>query len=164
MKIDLDLDEILDEGENVDDSIKERIIQTITNRIYAKIERDVSNIVDKLVHTGAKEKIESWLAEAIPNLMDYEFEETGCYGNKVGKKTTVRDRILQALQYECVYKEARSGYSSDNNAFTTAMKNIISTQLKEYYPKFDKEINAMFVKEALEYAVKKVQEKLGIKP
>jgi hypothetical protein len=163
MKIDLDLDEIFDEGENVDDSIKERIIQTVTNRIYAKIERDVSGTVDEIVKNGVKEKIYSWLADAIPGLMDYEFQQTDMYGATRGEKTTVRNRILQALQTECVYKESRSGYSSEHNAFTNAMKNIIAEQMNKYIPQFDKEINALFIKEAMKYAQESLQKRLGLK-
>lgn len=163
MKIDIDLDEIFDEGGNVDDSIKERIIQTITGRIYTKIERDVTRTVDELVKVGVKAKIDSCLAEIVTNLMDYEFQEVGPYGDLKGEKTTVKNKILKALQNECVYKEARSGYSSDRNAFTVAMRNIIDEQMKAYKPLFDKEINALFVKEAMEYAQTKLREKLGIK-
>lgn len=163
MKIDLDLDEIFDEGENVDDSIKERIIQTITNRVYQKIERDVSRTVDELVKTGVKQKIDCWLTEAIPVLMDYEFQQTDMYGATRGEKTTVRNRILQALQTECIYCDARGGYSSDQNAFTNAIKSIVAEQMKKYTPQLDKEVNAMFTKEAMDYAQTKLKEKLGIK-
>jgi len=65
------------------------------------------------------------------------------------------------LQNQCVFKD--KGYSSDNTAFTNAMKNIIEAQMKLFKPQFDKEINAMFTKEAMEYATNKLREKLGIK-
>jgi hypothetical protein len=163
MKIDVDLAEIFDEGENVDDSIKERIIQTITNRIYSKIERDVSGAINEIVKSGTRERVDQFLEELIPNLMDYEYQETERYGVTQGTKTTVKREILRILQEQCVYKEARSGYSSDNNTFTKAMQNIIEKQMSTFKPMFDKELNAVFVKEAMAYAQTSLQKKLGIK-
>jgi hypothetical protein len=162
MKIDLDLEEIFDEEGRVEDSIKERIILSITNRIYTKIERDIKRQVDELINTGIKEKLNSYLAELIPSLMDYEFQETSPYGEKK-EPITVKNKILRVLQTECQYKESRSGYSGDQNAFTKAMENIIERQMKLFKPEFDKEINAMFIKEAMAFAKKSLQEKLGIK-
>lgn len=163
MKIDLSLDEIFDEEGGVEDSIKDRIIQTVTQRIYTKIERDISRQLDEILKKGIEERLDAYLSDLIPSLMAYEFQETGYYGDEKEPKTTVKNKILRVLQQECIYKEARGGYSSDQNAFTNAMKNIVEAQMKLYKPAFDKEINALFIKESMEYAQKKIQERLGIK-
>ncbi len=162
MKIDIDLSEIFtdEESGDLDISIRNLIIDTVTAKIYTKIEKDISLKVSGILEKGIKEKLDSFLAELIPSLMDYEFQETERYG-AAKEKTTVKNRILKALQDSCNFEDKR--YSSECNAFTKAMKAIIEKQIKLYTPQFDKEINAMFVKEAMEYAQTKLKEKLGIK-
>lgn len=164
MKIDIDLSEIFEEGEEgpVKESIKDEIINAVVNLIYGKLDRTFTDKFNELLNRQIDERLKEALDTIIPQLMDYEFTETARYGASE-KKTTVKNRILKALESECEYREARSGYSGDNNAFTKAIRNIIAAQMKEYKPKFDQEVNALFVKEALEYAVGKVKEKLGIK-
>lgn len=160
MKIDLDLNDIFDEEGDVEDSIKERIIQSITSRIYAKIDRDVSSRVDEILRKGIKEKLDYNLSVLIPDLMDYEFQQVNRYGDKVGEPTTVKDQILKALQSELTFTNAR--YESDNNAVTKCLHRIIEEQMKGFKVQFDKEVNAMFVKEAMDYATQQVKKKLGI--
>ena len=163
MKIDIDLSEIFDEESgDVDASVKDVIISTVTQKIYAKIEKSITGKLDDILSKGIKEKLDSLLAELIPSLMDYEFQETAQYGASK-ERTTVKNRILRALQSQCEYQNARQGYSSDHNAFTNAINNIVAAQMKLYKPQFDKEVNAIFVKEAMEYAQKSIREKLGIK-
>lgn len=163
MKIDLDLEEIFNEEGSVEDSIKERIVQAITQRISAKVEKTIAQTVDSLLKEGVKEQVSGFLSKLIPDLMNYEFQETSRYGETKEEKTTVKNKILKILQNECVYKAARSGYSNEQNAFTSAMQNIIAEQMKLYKPQFDKEINALFVKEAMDYAQESLKKRLGIK-
>lgn len=161
MKIDLDLSEIFSEGgEDVNDSIKDMIVNTVTQKIYLKIEKEINAKVNTILEKGIKEKLDAVLAELIPSLMDYEFQETERYG-AAKEKTSVKNRILKALQDSCTFEDKR--YSSDCNAFTQAMKAIIEKQMKIYTPMFDKEINAEFTKEAMEYAQTKLKGKFGIK-
>ena len=160
MKIDLDLDEIFDEEGNVDDSIKERIIQTITNKIYTKIERDISKKLNEIVEKEIKEKVSMTLSLLMPSLLDYEFTPTSSYGS-TKEKTTVKNSILEAIKSECTW--GKGHYASENTAFTNTIIKTVENQMTLFKPQLDKELNAAFVKEALDYAQKKLQEKLGIK-
>lgn len=165
MKIDIDLSEIFDEETgNVDASIKDVIINTVTQKIYNKIEREISQNVTDILKKGIATHLDKFLTELIPNLMDYEFQETGRYGEVKESKTTVKNKILKSLQEQCVF-QAKNSYSGsrDNNPYTNAMLAIIEEQMRHYKPQFDKEVNAMFVKEAMDYAQNKLKEKLGIK-
>lgn len=163
MKIDIDLSEIFEDGNEdgaVNASIKDLIIHTVTQRIYQKVERDISAMVSDILKKGITEKLNSYLSQLIPTLMDYEFEETATYGAKK-EKTTVKNRILKELERNCTYKNER--YSSDNNAFTDAIKVTVAKHINDFKPAFDKEVNALFIKEAMDYAQTKLKERLGIK-
>lgn len=160
MKIDLNLDEIFDEGGSVEDSIKERIIQTVVQRIYVKIERDLSSEIKKALETGIREKVNLALGMLIPTLLDEEFTPVSSYGEK-GKTTTVRNQILEQLKKECVV--IKSNYSSDQNTFTKVMHQCIEEMSKDFKAELHKEIDSRFTKEALEYAQKALKEELGIK-
>lgn len=160
MKIDLDLSDIFSDGdEDVNESIKDMIINTVTQKIYTKIEKEISEKVNDILGKGIKGKLDSFLSDFIPGLMEYEFQEIGRYGASE-QKTTVKNRILKEIEKECVFKDPTS-YSS-GNAFTNSLKSIVEEQIRKFKPIFDKEVNAMFAKEALEYAQKKLKERLGI--
>lgn len=164
MKIDIDLSEIFvdgDEGGDVNQSIKDIIIDTVCSKIYGRINKEITDKISSILEKGITEKLNAYLSNLIPMLMEYEFEETGYYGASKAAKTTVKNRILKTLETQCVFSE-RGSYNSDNNAFTKSVKEIIEKQMKEYKPAFDKQVNALFVKEAMDYAVAQVKKKLGI--
>lgn len=162
MKIDIDLSEIFvdgDEGGDVNQSIKDIIIDTVCSKIYARINKEITDKVSAILEKGITEKLNAYLSNLIPMLMEYEFQETAMYGASK-EKTTVKNRILKTLETQCIFKEGR--YDSENNAFTKAMRGIIENQMKAYKPEFDKQLNALFIKEAMDYAVTAVKKKLGI--
>ena len=161
MKIEVNLTGVFDEetGE-VSEAVKGAIIQEATDRIYEKIDRCTDRKLDELISKGIVGRVNAHLDALIPSLMDYEFQETARYGATEGEQTTVKNRILKYLGDVCVFKERN--YSSDRNAFTEAMKSIIESQMKLYKPEFDKQVNAMFVKEAMDYAVQAIRKKLGV--
>lgn len=161
MKIDIDLSDIFDEGEeSVNDSVKDTIINTVVQKIYSKIDKEISIKVSEILIKGITEKLHAHLDKLIPELMEYEFAETGMYGASK-EKTTVKNRILKQLETECKWKDAR--YESDKNAFTKAVEGVVSKMTAEFKAKFNTEVNALFVKETLEHAQLKLREKLGIK-
>ena len=161
MKIDLDLSEIfIEEGNDIKESVKDRIISAITQKIYLKIENDLADKIKEILEKGIQDKVYTVLSELIPSLMDVEFQVVGSYG-VTGETTTVKNRILRQLEKECIFKDVQ--YGSDRNAFTNSLKSIVEKKMNEFKPVFDKEVNAMFVKEAMEYAQNKLKEKLGIK-
>lgn len=163
MKIDLDLSEIfIEESDDIKETVKDRIVNAVTQKIYLKVENDIGSKIEEILTKGIQDKVYTALSELIPKLMDEEFQEIGSYGVK-GEKTTVRNRILKQLEKECVLKDGDYNSNSDRNIFTSTIKGIIEKRMREFKPVFDKEINALFIKEALEYAQYKLKERLGIK-
>ncbi len=161
MKIDLDLSEILSEGaEDVNESVKDAIINVVSQRIYVSIEKGIQNKISTILEKEMSLKVKEEMNVLVPSLLDYEFEETSSYGRK-SEKITVKNRILKDIERECVWKDG--SYDSDKSAYTKTLKKIVADAMGAFKPAFDKEVNAMFTKECLEYAQKKLSERLGIK-
>lgn len=161
MKIDLDLSEIFSEGgEDVNSSVKDMIINVVSEKIYNLIERGIRDKISNILEKEMTERVKKELDVLIPSIMDYEFMETSSYG-RTWPKITVKNRILMSIEKECVWRDGT--YDSDKSAFTKVLKDIVAKRMQEFKPAFDKEVNAMFVKEALDYAQKKLCERLGIK-
>ena len=161
MKIDLDLSEIFMEGgADVNQSIKEAIISSVVDRIYRSIEKAIQDKVDRILENGITAKIKETMDALMPEILNYEFAETSHYG--VSQKTiTVKNRILQDIAKEMVWRDGN--WDSDKSAYTKILKAIVGEWMGKFKPEFDKQVNQTFVKEAMEYAQKKLAEKLGIK-
>lgn len=164
MKVEIDLNEVfggeMDEEGNIPESMQDQIINIVTGRIYQNIERKISQRVDLILENEIKLKVGEYLDALIPDLMEYEFQETGRYGAAKEEKTTVKNKILKILESECVYKPAT--YSSDRTPFTNAMTKIIEAQMKLFKPEFNRQVDAMFVQEAMNYATEKLKKTLKI--
>lgn len=162
MKIDLDMSEIFDEdGERIKLSVQEQIFEAIVKKAIALLDRQIGDQVRKRIVDSITPRINAALDSIIPALMDYEFCETSGYG--VSKdKTTVRSRMLHDLEKAMTWKT--SNYDSEKSAYTRTIEKIVAEQMKLYTKKFDDEVNSKFIKEAFDYAVKKLGEKLGVKP
>lgn len=161
MKIDLDLSEIFSEGgEDVNESVRDMIINSVTEKIYLAINKEIGHKISTILDIEIKNRVKIELDVLIPSLMDYEFEETSRYG-QVSPKITIKNRILKDIERECVWKDGN--YDSDKSAFTKTLKAMVAKKMDEFRPAFDKELNAVFVKEAMDYAQKKLSERLGIK-
>lgn len=114
MKIEDDLSEVFEDedGGTFRPEIKDIIINAVTCKIYnAVIGKAIAEQIENIV----TERLTVAMDALIENLMDYEFTETGSYGQTKGT-TTIRNRI---------FKERKEGrYSSDNNTFTNATKKL----------------------------------------
>lgn len=161
MKIDIDLSEIFDDGEeNVKDSVRDVIVSTVTQKIYSKIDKEISAKISTILEAGITAKVREHLDKIIPELMDYEFTETSSYG-ATKTPTTVKNQILKHVANEVVWKESR--YESDRNSYTRALYAVVETKMAEFKKQFNKDVDALFVKEAMEHAQLKLRERLGIK-
>ena len=60
-------------------------------------------------------------------------------------------------------KYKKEGYSSRDNAFTQAVNGVVESQVTKFKTEFNKQVDASFVSEAMAYATKKLQERLGVK-
>ncbi len=160
MKIDLDLSEIFSSsGEDVNESVKESIINTVSDKIYKLIERSVQSKVSNIVENEIKVKVKSELDALIPSLLDYEFIETSHYG-VTSPKISVRNRILQDIENQCKWRDG--SFDSDKSPYTKAVKKMVEEQLAKFKSEFVNAVDSKFVDEAYKYAELKIKEKLKI--
>jgi predicted DNA-binding protein len=168
MKIEINLQDIFvdDEGTDVQQAIKDAILeeasQKITSAVARKIEEKVAEIVSnvgKTVSVSIKEKVDAHLAKILPSFLDYEFTEVTSWGEK--KATyTVRNRILKALEDNTKYEPRASRY--DQNAFTTMIHELVARHFEGFKKSYSTLIDQTFTASALEYAQAELKKKLGV--
>ena len=162
MKIEVDLSEVFEdeEGGVFRPETKEAIMVAVVEKIYRAVEKNIGKSISDQIENIVCDRLAAAMETLIENLMDYEFTETGSYGQTKGT-TTIRNRIFKEIESHMVWKEGR--YSSDNNSFTKAALKVIEDKMKTFQDMFNKEVDAQFTKDCMAYATKKLQERLGIK-
>jgi hypothetical protein len=83
------------------------------------------------------------------------------YGHSTGKPTNFRAELVNNIAQQMVYKTG--GYSSDKNPFTKAVDDLTEKNMKAFQTEFNKLVDAGFCKDAMDYAVKKLSDRLGLK-
>ena len=68
--------------------------------------------------------------------------------------------MLKTIKENMVYKKGNC--SSDNNAFTRAVDDVIEEQMKLFKAGFNKKVDADFTAAAMQYATEALKKKLGI--
>jgi hypothetical protein len=164
MKLEIDLSNIFNNGTNsVNENVRAEIVEVATEKmadLFGSHYKDLTKKIHEDLAKLASDRISKFLDEEIPKLMDYEYEEVTSWGEKKGKYT-VRSRLLKEIDNQMVFKE--STYSSDRNAFTKAVKESVEERVSSFRRDFNKEVDKKFTLEALDYAEKKLKERLGIK-
>jgi hypothetical protein len=162
MKIEVNLSGIFndEDGNEVNDTIKDEIISTVTDKIYRGVEKQIEKTVNDILNKGITERLHAHLDLIIPQLMDFEFTEVTSWGEKKGTYT-VKNKLLNTLDKITEYKQ--TSYSSDRNIFTTAVDGCVNEKLAQFKKSYDNLVNEKFVNEVFKYAQTKLQETLGVK-
>ncbi len=95
------------------------------------------------------------------DLLKAEYVQADRYGHSTGKATNFREQLVKAINDQMVY--SKGGYSSDKNMFTKSVDSVIEEQMRAFKEQFIKQVDAEFCQEAMDYATKKLKERLGIK-
>ena len=163
MKIEIDLQEVLQDEygsmENLAESIKRQIVEKLTTSLSKGIQDKVDEEIAKLIDNQIKKIVECQMPSLFTELIDKEYETVGSYGSR-GEKTTMRNQLIKSLTDNMVYKSAT--YDSDKNYFTKNVDSIMKEKMTEFQSQFHTHVNETFTKEAFEYAIKKVGSKLGV--
>lgn len=166
MKIEIDLNDILggDEeygSETLNESIRRQVVdkltKTVSEGIGKRIDVELARVIDEQITTGLKDK----LPALVDDILAAEYTPVDRYGHRSKETTNIRAEIVKTVTEQMVYKTG--GYSSEKNAYTSAVDGLISKHVGEFKAAFDKQIDATFVREAMEYATKKLGERLGVK-
>ena len=164
MKIEVDLKDIfIDEDgnpdETVEESLKRQVVDVLLQRaskgLTATIDRQVAQKIDELI----SEAVEGKMPGIVDDIMNVVYTPVGTYGER-GEPTTFRDQLVKTIGEKMQYKSER--YDSDKTPFTKAVDAAIEVQSAQFKKDFDAIVNDKFRKEALDYAVSKLQKALGL--
>lgn len=164
VKIEVDLNDIFSDeeygSETLQESIKRQVVaklkQESEKKIQAKIDREVSLAIDEQI----KKSIEDIRPKLLEDILNTEYYPITQYGDRSKESTTFRKQLVKVVTEGMVYSK-RSGYT-DQNAFSKTVDEVISTQVNIFKKEFDSIVNAEYVKQTKEYAVKILKEKMGL--
>ncbi len=164
MKIEIDLNEILGDEYGATESLAESIRRQVVEKLTSDLQKGISKKIDTEVSMAITAAITKSLDEITPRLlnelMDAEYVQVDRFGSRKSEPTTFRNELIKSINEKMVYKEEH--YNSSENAFTKAVKGVISARVEEFKKEFNKTVDAGYVAQTLDYAVKTLKEKLKL--
>ena len=164
MKIEIDLDDIFrdEDGnpeESLQDSIRRQVVAKLEGdmrkRLFARIDTELSATMSKQISVVMSEK----MPELIDDIMNATYTPVSSYGSR-SEPTTFREEIIKSVAANMKY-EPRN-YSSEENAFTKAVKSIVEKQTSEFQKALLAQIDTKFREDALKFAVAELSKRLGL--
>lgn len=162
MKVEIDFDEILgdEEGtETLQESIRRQVVQSIAASARDGIKEKINAAVSETISSEINAYLKMEMPKLLANIMDTEYKPVDRWGDQ-NKLTTFRRELVKSITENMTYKKTQ--YSSDANAFTKAVDEVIAENVKLFKADFQKKVDAEFTAEALRYAVAALKQKLGI--
>ena len=162
MEVKIDLSGLVDEenGGDVNEAIKDLIVNSVIEKIYQNVDRQINEKIASVLEKGINARLVVALDSIIQDLLNYEFTPVSRYGEE-GKPTTLKNRIFSDIEKAMVWRDG--SYDSDKSPYTKAVRNAVDKKLEAFAKEFHKDIDTRFVADCMEYARKKLQERLGIK-
>ena len=161
MEIKIDLREILTDEfgniENLAETIKRQIVLNLTNSLAKGIQLKVNDEIAKLIDDQIKKVVECQMPSLFSELIDKEYTIVDDYGCR-NRKTTMRNQLIKTLTDQMVYKKTQ--YSSEKTYFTKNIDAVVAQKMDDFKKQFNLKVDEVFTKEALDYAFRKMQEKL----
>lgn len=164
MKIEIDLDNIFrdEDGnpeEGIEESIRRQVVSRLTEdyrkRLFDRFDLELGNIMRDQIGKVMEER----MPEFIDDILTAEYLPIGRYGER-GEKTTFRAEIIKSIGENMKYEPKK--YSSEENAFTKAVKSIVELKTKEVRDHITKEVDAKFKTDAITFAVAELSKRLGL--
>lgn len=164
MKIEVNLNDIFcDEDGNPAESVEEAIRRQIIERLTGDMRKRLTQRVDEELAKAMSEMVRQAMATRmdglIDDIMNATYTPVSTYGQK-SEPTTFRAEIIKSVSANLKY-EPRT-YSSDENAFTKAVKSIVEKKTYEIQKAITDQVDTQFKTDAITFAVKKLSERLGI--
>lgn len=160
MKIEIDLKDILQDddygSETMQESIRRQVVSSIESRLLKGIEKRIDEQVSKAIDEQIKKSLDEIRPNLINQILDAEYVSVDKYGDRSKEPTTFRKQLIKAVNESMVYKP-----TTDKNAFTSAVDEVLKKQSDEFKKQFNQIINDNYVAETKAYAVKVLREKLG---
>ena len=164
MKIEIDLADVFSDEcgypeESTEDSIRRQVLARLTNEYRERLFKRFDDELAAIMHAQIREAIGLQMPSSVEDIMNAEFTPVSIYGER-SEPTTFRAEIIKAIGSELVYKPKT--YSSEENTFTKAVKGVVGEQTKAIEKALRAEIDESFKRDAIAFAVTKIQERLGL--
>ena len=156
MKIEINTADIL--GDEA--TIRDEVIEQIADALKTEMRRNAETIIRDTLEKSLKETVHDQVHKLVTMHLDTEFTEKNTYG-RVGETTTVRNKIADILKAQCVFK--KTNYSSDRNAFSSAIMDAVSDEVKKFRKEFNSLVNKQTIQTCLDDATEKLKKAVGIK-
>jgi hypothetical protein len=164
VKIEIDLDDIFrdengDPSESLQESIRRQALDKLAGdlkkRLFDRLDRELSETMQKQLN----EVMATKMPELIDDIMNTTYTPVSSFGSR-GKPTTFRDELVNAVAANMKYEPKL--YSSEENAFTKAVRSILEVQTRAVEKAITEQVDAKFKEDAIKFAVSKLSERLGL--
>lgn len=162
MKIEIDLNDILGDengSETLQESVRRQVIESVARTTKEGIGRKIDEAVGETIKKGINDYLATEMPSLLANIMDAEFVTVDQWGSR-GTTTSFRKELVKSITANMQYKKTQ--YSSDKNAFTKAVDEVIEENVKLFKDDFKKQVDAQFTAAAMQYATDVLKKKLGI--
>ena len=163
MKIEIDLNDILgdeDGAETLQDSVRRQVVEKLTKTIRDGVGRKIDEAVSAVISEEMQKAVQEQMPALVDDLLNAEYQPVTSWGERQGK-TTFRAELVKSITTQMKYEPKT--YSSEENAFTRAVKSVIETKMSEFRVAFNKRIDDQFIADAMKFATDKLAERLGVK-
>jgi len=164
MKIEIDLNNIFrDEDGNPDETLEESIRRQVTDKLSGDLRKRLFDRMDVELSKIMRDQISAVMTEKMPSLIDDILNVTYVPISQYGQRadpTTFRDEIIKSIAANMTY--APKNYSSDENAFTRAVKSVVEKQTSALQTALLAQIDAKFKDDAIKFAVSELSKRLGL--
>lgn len=164
MKIEIDLENIFhDENgfpdENLEDSIRRQVIERLSGdyrkRLFDRFDIELGTIMRDQISTVMAER----MAPFVDSILDAEYVPVSTYGERK-PATTFRAEIIEAIAKNMKYEP--KNYSSEENAFTKAVKSVVELKTGEIKKELLAQVDTKFRADAIGFAVTELSKRLGL--
>ena len=164
MKIEIDLDDVFrdEDGypdESTQDSIRRQVLARLTTDYKERLFKRFDDELAAMMQAQIQEVMNSQMPSLVDDIMNAEFTPVSNYGQR-SEPTTFRAQVVKAIGANLVY--APKNYQSEENAFTSAVRNVVKEQIAAFEKSFKEQIDDKFKKDAIAFAVEKLRERLGL--
>ena len=164
MKLEIDLNDVFrDEDGNQEESLQESIRRQVIarlegdmrKRLFARIDEQLSEIMTKQISLVMTERMPA----LIDDIMNVTYTPVSSYGSR-SEPTTFRAEIIKSVASNMKYEP--KNYASDENAFTRAVKSIVTLKTDEIKNEITKQVDTKFKTDAITFAVSELSKRLGL--
>jgi hypothetical protein len=163
MKIEIDLDDIFRDEDGPEESLQDSIRRQVTARLTEDYRKRLFSRFDEELTKIMQGQISAVMSEQMPafidDILNAQYTPVSSYGQR-SEPTTFRHEIIKSISYNMKYEP--KNYSSDENAFTKAVKSVVELKTGEIKKELTAQIDTKFRHDAMAFAVSELSKRLGL--